>query len=63
MARGRRMLVIAQAVLFGASATAEQVQWYIATGSLECKAAGSDPEPIPYDADTLKALHASGRLG
>jgi hypothetical protein len=63
MARGRRSLVVAQAMLFGASANAEQVQWYIATGSLECKAAGADPEPIPYNADALKALHASGQLG
>ena len=63
MAQGRRTLVVSQAVMFGASATKEQVQWYIATGSLECKAAGADPEPIPYNADTLKALHASGRLG
>lgn len=62
MARGRRMLVVAQAVLFGASASADQVQWYIATGSLECTPAGADPKPEPYDADKLKALHASGKL-
>lgn len=62
MAQGRRALVIAQAALFGASASADQVRWYIATGNLECGGASEEP-PMPYDPDALKALAASGRLG
>lgn len=63
MAQGRRTLVVAQAVLFGASASADQVRWFLATGNLECRPAGADPEPMPYDAEALKVMVASGRLG
>ena len=57
------MLVVAQAVLFSASATADQVHKYIHTGVLKCRPPGAEPEPEPYDPDELKSLAANGKLG
>ena len=66
MAEGRlramRSMVVAQAMLFASSATGQQVATFIATGQLECTPAGAEPPPMPYDADALKALVASGRM-
>lgn len=58
-----RSMVVAQAALFGASATGDQVADFIATGRLECSATETEPPPMPYDPEALKALVASGRLG
>jgi hypothetical protein len=67
MAEGRlqalRSMVVAQATLFGSSATAAQVADFVDTGWLACSPAGGDPPPMPYDADALRALVASGRMG
>lgn len=66
MAEGRlramRSLVVAQATLFGSSATANQVADFVDTGWLQCSSS-ADPPPMPYDQDALKALVESGRLG
>ena len=61
--RALRSLVVAQATLFGSSATADQVHDFIEVGWLACTAAGTEPPPMPYDHEALKALAESGRLG
>lgn len=61
--RAMRSLVVAQATLFGSSASGNQVMDFIETGWLECTAAGGEPPPMPYDQAALKTLVESGRLG
>lgn len=61
--RALRSLVVAQATLFGSSATADQVNDFIDIGWLACTAAGAEPPPMPYDHEALKTLAESGRLG
>lgn len=67
MAEGRlralRSMVVAQATLFGASASAAQVADFIDTGHLACQPAGGELPPLPYDQAALKTLVESGRLG
>ena len=67
MAEGRlramRSMVVAQATLFGSSATGNQVADFIETSWLQCSAAGGDEPPMPYDGAALKTLVDSGRLG
>ena len=67
MAEGRlramRSMVVAQATLFGSSATGNQVADFIETGWLQCSAASQEEQPMPYDADALRTLVDSGRLG
>ena len=61
--RAMRSMVVAQATLFGSSATGNQVADFIETGWLQCSAASSEEQPMPYDADALRTLVDSGRLG
>ena len=67
MAEGRlramRSMVVAQAMLFGSSASGKQVADFVDTGWLQCSAADSEEAPMPYDGNALKALVDSGRLG
>ena len=61
--RALRCLVVAQATLFGSSATGNQVMDFIETGLLQCTAAGAESPPMPYDGAALKTLVDSGRMG
>jgi hypothetical protein len=61
--RALRSLVVAQATLFGSSATGNQVMDFIETGLLQCSGSGAEPPPMPYDSAALKTLVDSGRLG
>ena len=61
--RAMRTMVVAQATLFGSSASAAQVADFIDTGWLACTPAGGEPPPMPYDPAALKTLVESGRLG
>lgn len=61
--RAMRSLVVAQATLFGASATKDEVADFIATGWLQCTASGGEPPPMPYNQEAMKTLVESGRLG
>ena len=67
MAEGRlqamRSMVVAQATLFGSSATADQVTDFVVTGVLQCSPASGEEKPMPYDGEALKSLVESGRLG
>jgi hypothetical protein len=62
MAFGKRSLVVAQAVLFGAAASKKQIELFLWTGNLKCMSRGSD-EKVPYDPVAMKALVESGRMG
>ena len=61
--RAMRTMVVAQATLFGSSASAAQVADFIDTGWLACTPAGGEPPPMPYDQAALKTLVESGKLG
>jgi hypothetical protein len=61
--RALRTMVVAQATLFGSSATADQVADFVDTGWLGCTADGAEPRPMPYDQAALKTLVESGRMG
>ncbi len=62
MAFGKRSLVVAQAVLCGASASRQQIELFLWTGNLKCISRGSE-ETVPYDPVAMKALVESGRMG
>ena len=61
--RAMRSMVVAQATLFGSSATGNQVADFIETGWLQCTAVGGEEPPMPYDSGALRTLVDSGRLG
>lgn len=67
MAEGKlqalRSMVVAQATLFGSSASADQVTDFVVTGILNCSPSSGEEKPMPYDGEALKALVDSGRLG